>query len=208
MLQRPLPRLLALTDARIAGLEDLGVRAAAIAAAGPAAALVARLPGGRIDALACLAQRFAALAAPPMATVLVTGRCDVACGTGAHGVILRHNDLDPATARSLLPAGSPIFASVHGVNEAQAAIDAGVDALIVGTIWASASHPGNGAAGIELLGEVVGLGRPVYAVGGVTPARAQMARDAGAWGVAAISAVWDAADRYRAARELIRSVTT
>ena len=34
--------------------------------------------------------------------------------------------------------------------------------------------------------------------------RAQQAREAGAWGVAAIGAVWDAADSYEAALELVR----
>jgi thiamine monophosphate synthase len=42
---RPLPRLHAITDAAVLALDDLGVRAAAIAAAGPAVALHARDAG-------------------------------------------------------------------------------------------------------------------------------------------------------------------
>ena len=73
---RPLPRLLAFVDDRVAALEDLGVRAAAIAAVGPAVGLVARIPAGSADTLTALAARLVALAAPPMATVLVSGRAD------------------------------------------------------------------------------------------------------------------------------------
>ena len=42
------------------------------------------------------------------------------------------------------------------------------------------------------------LGVPTYAIGGVTAERAASARAAGAWGVAAITALWDAVDPYAA----------
>jgi thiamine-phosphate pyrophosphorylase len=209
---RPLPRLLAFADPRIAALDDLGVRAAAIAAAGPAVALVARLPGGTIDALAALAQRFLTLSGPPMATVLVTGRADVARAAGAHGVVLRSGDLDvPAARRVLSVTGrgtnpvAPAFVlrSVHSEAEANAARAEGADALVVGSIWASPTHPGRPAAGTALLERVVSVGVPTFAIGGVTPERARLAKAAGAWGVAAISAVWDAPHPYHATTELL-----
>jgi thiazole tautomerase (transcriptional regulator TenI) len=220
---RPLPRVLAFADARIAALDDLGVRAAAIAAAGPSVALVARWPGGSADQLATLAQRFVANATPPMASVLVTGRAEVALAVGAQGVILRKNDLKVETVRKLChperSEGSArhqaiphmvggdkfIFRSVHSFAEAEQAVEQGADAVIVGSIWPSASHPDGTAAGTALLEEVVTLGVPVYAIGGVTSARAAEARAAGAWGVATISAVWDAANQYQAAMEILQT---
>lgn len=222
---RPLPRLLAFADDRIAALEDLGIRAAAVAAAGPAAGLVARLPDGSADSLAELAQRFVANAAPPMATVLVTGRADIALATGAHGVILRKDDLDVKTVRGLCrPERSEgslrdgpiphfvrddilVFRSVHSVAEAETAARDGADALIAGSIWESATHPDRAAAGTGLLRQIVSIGVPTYAIGGVTAARAGEARDAGAWGVAAIGAVWDAKSPYQAAMEILRTWT-
>ena len=202
---RPLPRLLAFCNSRIAARDDLGIRAAAIAAAGPVAGLVARLPGGSGDALSALAARFVALAAPPMATVLVSGRADVALAVGAHGVIAREADLPLAEMRQLTaPSGYFHLCSVHDVEAAKAAVDAGADALVVGTIWPSASHPGRPGAGLGLIEATATLGCPVFAIGGVTAARALEAREAGAWGVAAIGAVWDAADSYEAALELVR----
>ena len=204
---RPLPRLLAFSDDRVAALDDLGVRAAAIAAAGPAVGLVARLPNGSTDQLAALAQRFVALAAPPMAMVLVTGRADVAMAVGAHGVILRKDDLSVATVRQLL-ARHPdmiVLRSIHSFAEADAAVQDGADGVIVGSIWPSATHPDRAAGGTGMLEQVVSLGVATYAIGGVTPARAIEARAAGAWGVAVISAGWDAANAYQAAMELVQS---
>ena len=203
---RPLPRLLAFADDRIALLEDLGVRAAAIAAAGPAAGLVARLPAGTTDRLASLAQRFVALATPPMASVFVTGRSDVAAATGAHGLILRHADL-PHPERSEGPHRSSrlmLLHSIHSVAEGESAAANGADALVVGSIWPTSTHPDRTAAGTGLLRDVVALGLPTFAIGGVTPARAVEAHDAGAWGIAAIMAVWDADEPYAAAMEMLQ----
>jgi thiamine-phosphate diphosphorylase len=200
-----LPRILALTDDRVAALDDLGMRAAAIAAAGPAVALVARVPDGTTDQLAALAQRFVANAAPPMAMVLVTGRADVALAVGAQGVILRQDDLSVETVRQILRSAQDdiVFRSVHSVAEAEQAVEDGADALIVGSIWPSATHPGGPAAGTDLLAQIVSLGVPTYAIGGVTSTRAAEAIAVGAWGVAAISAVWDAEHPYRTTMEIL-----
>ncbi len=204
---RPLPRLLAMADARIAARDDLGIRAAAIAAVGPTVALVARLPGGSGEALTALAVRFVALALPPMASVFVTGRADIARASGAHGVIARASDLPLADLRRI--TGGPDYLhlrSVHSLAEAEAAVAEEADALIVGTIWESATHPGRPGVGLGLIEATARLGCPVYAIGGVTSARAREARDAGAWGVAAIGAVWDAKDSYEAVSGLVEGM--
>lgn len=210
---RPLPRVLACTDDRVAALDDLGVRAAAIAAAGPSVALVARLPHGTADRLAGLAARFVALAAPPMASVLVTGRADVAWATRAHGEVLRKDDLpvsdlcgETEGAGLGLPEDFWLIRSVHSLAEAVDAAEEGADAVIVGTIWESATHPDRAAAGTRLLRQVVGTGLPVFAIGGVTPDRTREAWLAGAWGVATISSVWHAPRPYDATRALLAAL--
>ncbi len=206
---RPLPRLLAYLDAAIAARDDLGVGLAAIAAAGPAVALVARLPDGTIDQLAALATRCQANARPPEAQVFATGRVDVALAVGTDGVIARAGDLPISTMREAIaasgrdPASLAILASVHSAAEAEAAIADGADGVVVGSIWPTASHPGQPGAGESLLRAVVALGRPTWAIGGVTPARAARAREAGAWGVAAIGALWEQRDRFAAAMTLL-----
>lgn len=198
---RPLPRLLAFTDDRIGALDDLDRRAAAIASVGPAVGLVARLPNGSTDRLATLAERFVTLATPPMASVFVTGRADVAKAVRANGVILRMGDLDVPSLRFAQDA--VVLRSVHSLAEAESALATGADGMIVGSIWPTTTHPDRTAAGTELLRQVVSLGSPTYAIGGVTAARAAEARNAGAWGVAAITAVWDAENSYDAAMDLV-----
>lgn len=199
---RPLPRLHAVTDARVAALPDLGVRAAAIAAAGPAVALHARDRALGGDALARLTRRFVALARPPEAAVIVSGRPDVAAALGADGVQLAAGDLAPADARRALPHGW-IGRSVHSEEEGRAAIGEGADFLLAGTIFESASHPGGPVSGPVLVERLARLGRPVIAIGGITPALAPALRAAGAWGAAAISALWDAPDPHARALEFL-----
>ena len=50
-----------------------------------------------------------------------------------------------------------------------------------------------------------GLPFRVIAIGGITPERAALCRDEGAWGVAAISALWRAPDPGAAVRKMLLS---
>jgi len=183
-------------------LTDLGVRAAAIAAAGPAVALHARDRAAGGAALARAATRLRALARPAEAAVIVSGRPDIAAAVGAHGVQLASGDLLPEDARRVLPSGW-IGRSVHSAGEAAAAIDEGADFLMVGSIYETATHPDRPAAGLGLVRAAVALGRPVIAIGGMDATRAAAVRDAGAWGVPAITALWHAADPAAAALAML-----
>ena len=205
------PRVLAYLDRATAEHDDAGRYLAAAAAVGPALGLVARLPGGTADQLAALAQRAVAHATPPGAAVWVSGRADIALAVGAQGVVHRAGDLtaveaDAVAERAARPGRLHHIAAVHGLAEARAAVASGAEALVVGTIWESASHPGRPGAGPALLSSCAELGVPVYAIGGVTPERAALARAHGAWGVAAIRAIWRADDVYQAARALLSEV--
>ncbi|MEZ4413089.1 MAG: thiamine phosphate synthase [Gemmatimonadales bacterium] len=74
---------------------------------------------------------------------------------------------------------------------------------MLGTIFETASHPGRAGLGLNVLAEVAAFGTPVIAIGGMTPARTTDLREAGAWGVAAIRALWHVPDAYAAAMELL-----
>jgi thiamine monophosphate synthase len=74
------------------------------------------------------------------------------------------------------------------------AVSEGADFLVVGNIYETLSHPGRPAAGLPLVTQTAGLGRPVIAIGGITPERAAEVKAAGAYGVAAIRGLWMAAD--------------
>jgi thiamine-phosphate diphosphorylase len=199
---RPLPRLHAVTDAAVLAHPDLGIHAAAIAAAGSAVALHVRDRTATAAALTRVALRFLALARPPEASVFINGRPDLATAVGADGVQLSATDLSPADARRIFSRGW-IGRSVHSETEAEEAIIAGADYLIVGSVYPSASHPDQPAAGLELVRNTAKLGTPVIAIGGMNPDRAAEAQAAGAYGVAAISALWRAADPAAAALALL-----
>jgi thiamine-phosphate diphosphorylase len=199
---RPLPRLHAITNAAVLADPDLGIRAAAIAAAGSAVALHARDRTMETAGLARVAQRFIALARPPEAAVFVSGRPDLARAVGAHGVQLSGSDLAVSDARRVFPDGW-IGRSVHSAAEARIAAGEGADLVLLGNIYETATHPGRPGIGLEPLRETVKLGIPVVAIGGVTPELAPEVRDAGAWGIAVIRAVWEVADPYAAAVALL-----
>ena len=199
---RPLPRLFAMTTDSICRAADFGVRAAAIAAGGPAVALVVRAPGSTTAQQAAFAERVTALARPPEAAVFVHARPDLARAVGAEGVHLRLGDLAPGDARRVLGDGW-IGCSVHTREEAQAALDGGADYLVAGSVFETASHPARPAMGLAWLAGIAKLGPPVVAIGGITPARAVQVREAGGWGAAVISAAWEATDPAAATTALL-----
>jgi thiamine-phosphate pyrophosphorylase len=199
---RPLPRLHAVTDAAVIAAPDFASRAAAIAAAGSAVALHARDRSTGGAALARVAIRLVALARPPEAAVFVNARPDVAQAAGAQGVQLGGADLRPSEARASFPYGW-IGRSVHSPREAELAAAEGADYLVVGNVYRTASHPVRPAGGLALVSDSVRLGLPVIAIGGIDATRAPEVRDAGAYGVAAIAALWWATDPAAAALALL-----
>ena len=120
--------------------------------------------------------------------ILVNDRLDVALAAGAHGVHLRGDSFSASRARTLSPPGFLIGRSVHSVDEAVAAAhEGGLDYLIFGTVFASASKPDVVPAGMAALSAVARATRlPVLAVGGITLERVGEVLNAGACGVAAI----------------------
>jgi len=92
---------------------------------------------------------------------------------------------------------------VHRAEEARTAVAEGADYLVVGNIDPTPSHPGRPGLGLAALGALIAFGRPVIAIGGITPARAAAVHAVGAWGVAVIRSVWDAPDAVAAAEALL-----
>ncbi|MGH7645438.1 MAG: thiamine phosphate synthase [Gemmatimonadales bacterium] len=198
----PLPRLHAITDERVARRSDVVAVAGALAGAGGVAvALHAR--GAQMSGREhfTLASQFSRLAAQ----VFVNDRLDVALAVHAGGVQLGRGSLPPAEARRL-NAGWWIGRSVHSIDEARAAKAQGADYLLAGPVYATATHAAATPLGVEWLAEIAGVGLPVIAIGGVTPARVRDLRKAGAHGVAAIRALWDATDPARAAQEMLMAM--
>lgn len=195
-----LPRLHAITDERIARRPDLPDVARRLAAEG-GERLAFHARGRGLSGLEHfeLATR---LSVYRPTRLFVNDRLDVALATGATGVQLTQGSLAPGDARRL-NAGWWIGQSVHDWDEAATARAAGADYLLVGPVYPTATHPDAEPLGVARLQPIVSLGLPVIAIGGVTPERAVELRRAGAFGVAAIRALWDAADPADATRRLL-----
>lgn len=198
-----LPRLHAVTDDATARLTDLDTRARAVAALGDVA-LHARGPSldGRL--LLELARRLRDAARGTKALLFVNDRLDVARIAGADGAQLPGGGLPLPAARALLGPDVLIGRSVHSAAEALEAHADGADYVFLGPIWETASHPGVTPLGPDAIARAAPA--RVIAIGGITAARAPLCRAAGAHGVAAISAIWRAADPGGAAREMLLSL--
>jgi len=200
----PLPRLHAITDERVARRQDVDTVAAALASGGREH-LAFHARGHALTGLEHydLAIR---LSVYPSTRLFVNDRLDVALAAGAGGVQLAGGSLDPEHARPLNPTWW-IGKSVHDLPEACAAQAAGADYLLVGPVFCTATHPAHDPLGPGPLAAIVGLGLPVIAIGGVTPQRVPELRAAGVYGVAAIRALWDAADPATTARRMAQELT-
>lgn len=195
-----LPRLHLITDDRVLRAPDfLEAARAIIAEYGGEVALHLRGHGLSGGELFRLAATLAPIAAKAGAALLINDRIDLALAVPGAGVQLGRRSLMVSSARQLLGANRWIGYSAHNVTEVQRATAAGADHILLGTIYASATHPGEAPAGVEVLrGAARVATRPLIAIGGVTPARVAEVRAAGAYGVAVLGGIWHA-DRPLAA---------
>ncbi|MDH4187560.1 MAG: thiamine phosphate synthase [Nitrospira sp.] len=158
--------------------------------------------------LVALAREVQLLTESCRSQLLINDRIDVALALEGVGVHLRSNSLPVSVARQLLGPDRLLGISVHGVEEAVQAELQGADYVIFGPIYETPSKQRFGPPlGLAMLEKACGLVRiPIIGIGGVTAARACDVRQAGAFGVAVITAILGADDVESAARELLDAV--
>ncbi len=198
----PLPRLHAITDERIARRSDIDVVARALADGG-GSDLAFHARGRELTGLEHFDLAFRLSVLPSQ--LFLNDRLDVALAVPTAGVQLGHGSLPVSAARALNPLWW-IGKSVHDLAEAEAARTEGADYLVVGPVFATASHPGGGRAplGLQRLQAIASAvdGLPVIAIGGISADRVREVRNSGAYGVAAIRALWDDVEPAEAARRM------
>jgi thiamine-phosphate pyrophosphorylase len=154
--------------------------------------------------LLALARRLAAVCHAHGQLLLVNERIDVALACGADGVHLPATAVGPAQARRLLGPTALVGVSCHSAGEVERARAGGADYATFGPVWSTPSKASFGAPlGLERLRQASLLGLPLVALGGVEPARAPRAVQAGAMGVAAIRAWLTGPDPAAAVRALL-----
>lgn len=201
-LRLPEPCLMLVTDrTRCAGLLEDAVAAAVAGGVNAVQLREKDLPAGE---LLQTAQRLRTITRGK-ALLFVNDRLDVALACDADGVHLPESGLPPKMARQVGGRDLIIGRSVHSVAAAKDAARSGADYLVVGTIYATASHPGRQVAGPELIREVGrALDLPLLGIGGITTEKVHEVITAGAVGVAVISAIL-AAPNPKAAAVALRA---
>lgn len=114
----------------------------------------------------------------------------MAARLGAAGLHLRHAQLRDAGARTAAE-GLLRIASCHDAASIESARAQGVDAIVLGPVLPTATHPGAPTLGWTRFAELAAhAGRPVYAIGGMAPHELARAYAHRAQGLAGISAYW------------------
>ena len=142
------------------------------------------------------------------AQVVVNGDPEIAKASGATGVHLPEEGTSINDARATLGHGALIGKSVHSTNAAVEAERDGADYIYFGTVFDSLSHPSghtNGLTGVIKSSNAVSI--PVIGIGGINIENVRSVMNAGASGVAVISAIIRRRDSYRAARTLKQAMS-
>ena len=141
-------------------------------------------------------RRVLPLARKNGAFLLVNDRIDVAVAAGADGVHLGQEDMPVEEARRLLGPGAVIGVSVSSVDEALEAEAGGSDYLAVnGVFHTSTKGDLTSLPGLEGVAEIRRATRqPLLGIGGITLENCRLVLEAGADGVAVVSALTTALD--------------
>jgi len=201
-----LPKLYALTDARLSGLSH--AEQLRLLAAGGARLIQLREKHAGPREFARDAAAAVAVARSLGVLVVVNDRVDIALACGADGVHLGQDDLDPSAARRLVGPDFLIGYSTHTLEQALAAARLPVDYVAFGPVFpTSTKERPDAVVGLELLRRVrdaLDPALPLVAIGGITTENARSVLAAGADSVAVASALVGAPDEIeRRTREFV-----
>lgn len=140
------------------------------------------------------------------AKLFINDRVDVALSVGADGVHLGRSSIPAYAVRKISGDKLMVGVSTHGIEEAMTAEKDGADFITVGPIYETPSKLKYGKPiGVNTLGGVKSrVSIPVFAVGGITLDRVKEVRDAGADGIAVISAILGAKDIKESTEQFLR----
>jgi thiamine-phosphate pyrophosphorylase len=157
------------------------------------------------DELLRLARTLLPLCRSAKAPLLVNTNVEVVKAARADGLHLPAGAMSVAEARRQLGPGALIGQSCHTRPEVTRAGEEGADFAVFGPVWETGEKKGQGMTALHLAAKASPI--PVFAVGGVTPARAKRAINAGAYGVACIRSILAARNPASAALEMWKAIS-
>ena len=201
-------RLCLVTDHRLAGARPLEDIVAAAVRGGVTLVQLREKECSTRDFVE-LARSLKRILAPTGVPLIVNDRADVAIAACADGVHVGQSDMDCRDVRRLLGPDAIIGLSVETAEQARQAANLPVDYLGVGPIFATPTKPDAAPAwGLEQLAALRRqTPRVLMAIGGIHASNARLVREAGADGIAVVSALCAAPDPESAARELRAAIS-
>ncbi len=200
-------RLYALVDPAVSGGHDLAALTRSIATSATLVQL--RDKHGSTRSMMEEARALIGVLAPLDIPLLINDRVDVALAVEADGVHIGWDDMPAADARLLLGKTAIIGLSVKTIEQARDAPLEMLDYVAVGGVYGTTSKDNTsapiGIAGLRAIVEAVRARKadfPVCAIAGINEGNAGDVIEAGADGVAVISALSQASDPAKAARAL------
>ncbi|MBI3802343.1 MAG: thiamine phosphate synthase [Nitrospirae bacterium] len=155
-----------------------------------------------------LASEIRSVAKQQRMQFFVNDRIDLCLALDAEGIHLPSSGLPVAVAREMLGGSKRIGVSCHSLEEVQRAEFEGADFAVLGPIYETPSkRPYGPPLGIDLFRKVRrSTAIPLFAIGGVDRLRLKELFEAGADGVAMISAILSSSDVYQASQALIEEM--
>lgn len=155
-----------------------------------------------------MARKLKQLCAEAGVTFMVNDRVDVAIAADADGVHLGQDDFPIPLARELLGESRIIGGSAATLKEARKCLSEGADYIGFGPVYPTTSKADAGpVSGIELLKQVVeAVPLPIIAIGGINADNTAEVMQAGAHGIAVISAVCCQENPEQATRALYKAL--
>lgn len=179
-----------------------------LAIAGGAGVIQFRQKHGSTRQMIETARHMQAICRRQKAKLIINDRLDVALAAEADGVHLGQDDFPMALAREILGPDKIIGGSASNMDQARICLAGGVDYIGLGPVYPTTSKAdANPVGGLDMVRRVSReFGLPVIAIGGINAVRAGEVIQAGAHGMAVISAVCCQADPQEAAAELLRAM--
>ncbi len=144
----------------------------------------------------------------PKVELFINDRVDLALALPSHGVHLRESSLPTLVVRSMLRPRQLLGRSVHSIDGAVVAERQGADFVVLGPIYDTPSKRKYGPPlGLRVLEEAARQIRvPIFAIGGITAARAREVRQAGGFGIAVMSSILSASNVEQATEALVSAI--